>query len=421
MSSTFSVLQSTDEQALQLRVQDLWSQCLSDTREQGLYSQTDIDTYGAPAQMYYRSGTLFAVLPNEYLKQDFERIFLPELEAACQRQEDIAVNSVHVVVGSLPAVQTVIREQHSPIRFSTRGRTSESIREQIQEELYELERHRNFSVHPMLSKNEYPTLFTRFPIFVPGRASKQRAYLDRDNALRFETPWGEGRKYGPPLSIYDEDTLIALFSLRNTEVIGPPSDLPYPLPKGLITPGQDNVSVHLVYCMVSDIQGACGTSQGGRNNKIRLDSVRRLANTKIEFIETRDKSNISGTSIDLLHVAWGYFEDNAVLVIQFPPVVANLLKDAYTYVDLSLRKKLKTDVAKCLHRFLAGQPHKYSIFTKKLAHTIGYHGEYKKFMRDLRQGLKELERENWLSEWLIEGNGRGDPHKVTIVRRKRSA
>ena len=66
--------------------------------------------------------------------------------------------------------------------------------------------------------------------------------------------------------------------------------------------------------MLSDIQAVCDTSVGGRNNKLRLESVRRLAATKIEFNkETQDKVQFSGTTIDLVQVKWDAYEDNAIL------------------------------------------------------------------------------------------------------------
>lgn len=298
-----------------------------------------------------------------------------------------------------------------------RGRASAAVIEEAQLSLFQLEREGQFTKQPLAPQSEFPTFLTRIPIFVPARRGTQRQLLDEDNALPFATSWGQGRKHGPPLTIYDEDTLIAIGRLRQNLLVGRPRNMPVPVSEVYSRNRDENVRVHVLYCMLSDIQNVCGTSQGGKNNQLRLDSIKRLAATRIEFdTKASDKFVSAGTTVSLIDVAWQEYAENAILYIQFSPVMAAWYEQAYTYIDWNVRRKL-TDPGKAIHRFLAGQPKSYEIYAKKLKETIGYPRSYNKFMADLREGLRRLEGEGWLTSWVIEGNGRSHPHKLVIRRR----
>lgn len=301
-------------------------------------------------------------------------------------------------------------------RTGVRGRTSASVIEQAQLSLFKLEQQGRFTALALRPQSEFPTFLTRIPIFVPGRRTTQRRILDEENALPFSTPWGEGKKHGPPLTVYDEDTLIAIGRLRQNMLIGLPQHMPVPVSDLYKDQDKPDVHVHVLHCMLSDIQQICGTSLGGKNNKLRLDSIKRLGATVIEFDQrTSDKFIGKGTEIKLLDVAWQAYQENAILYIQFSPVMAAWFEKEYTYIDWNLRRKL-SDTGKAIHRFLAGQPKSYSIFTKKLMGTIGYPRAYKLFMHNLREDLKRLQEEGWIHSWEIEGNGRRVPHKLTLER-----
>ena len=311
-----------------------------------------------------------------------------------------------------PAPETVKAESKPR---SNRGRTGISIIEQSQLDLFRNEHAGRFERSILNPESEFPTFLTRLPIFVPARRSHQRELLDEENAMNFETSWGRGRKFGPPLTVYDEDTLIAIGKLRQNRLKGRGHNMPIPITE-VHRLNDNNVSVHLVHCMITDLQHVCNQSCGGRNIKMRMDSVRRLASTVIEVSpESHNKFIKSGTSFKLIDVAWQEFHENAVLLIQFHPVMAAWYENEYTYLDFGLRQKLP-DTGKALHRFWSSQPKHYEIGTLKLLRTIGYMREHKKFMVDLRSVLKQLEAEQWLSEYRIEGNGRTKPFKVVTSR-----
>jgi hypothetical protein len=140
--------------------------------------------------------------------------------------------------------------------------------------------------------------------------------------------------------------------------------------------------------MLLDIQDVYGASRGGKNDKMRMDSIKGLAATVIEFTaKTADRLTGKGTEIKLIDVAWQEYEENAIIYIQFTPVMAAWFEKEYTYIDWDLRRKL-TDTGKAVHRFLSSQGKEYEIYTKKLMATIGYLRGYKKFMADLRAAME---------------------------------
>ena len=390
-----------------------WEACLRTLQTE--LTEADFVTWIAPLSCHRRGDRLLVGAPNRYVRERLLRgMFTRMQELLAAENGDLEV-SLHV--GSSEAVARIARETSPPQRQGTRGRTSEAVVERAQLNLFDLERSGQFTAVTIHPQNEFPTLLTRIPIFVPGRARRQRERLDQDHSLPFRTSWGTGRKFGPPLTVYDEDTLMALGRLRHNMLIGNPAKMPYPVSRLYASEEDPDVHVHVVLCMLSDIQAMCGTSVGGRNNKLRLQSVRRLSATKIELNkETRDKVRFAGTTIDLVHVRWDVYEDNAILYVQFSPIMAHWLERAYTFIDWNLRRRLRTDVGKAVHRFLSSQPRKYQMFTRKLQTTIGHDGPYKYFMADLREALQQLQEAGWVREYTILGNGRKQPHKLVVDR-----
>jgi len=298
----------------------------------------------------------------------------------------------------------------------SRGRPRISVIDEAQLSLFKMEQKGKFTQVALDPQTEFPTFLTRLPIFVPGRRTKQLERLDEENALPFSTPWGKGRKHGPPLTVYDEDTLIAIGRLRQKRLTGRPHNMPMPVSEIYKENNKDDINVHVLHCMLSDIQAICGTQLGGKNNKLRLTSIKRLCATNIEFdTKTKDKFTGSGTTIKLIDVLWQEYHENAVLYLQFSPIMAAWFEKEYTFLNWDLRRKL-SDSGKAIHRFLSSQPKNYEIHTKKLLITIGYLREYRRFMICLRNDLEKLETEGWIKNWKITGNGRKTPHKLCLTR-----
>ena len=309
----------------------------------------------------------------------------------------------------------VVAKEKAEKGQQNRGRAGASLIEEAQLDLFEQEQKGRFAKIGVQAESEFPTFLTRLPLFRPAKRSNQREYLDEENAMPFSTPWGVGKKHGPPLTVYDEDTLIALGRLRQNCLIGKPHRLPLPVPDHYQTDGKD-VNVHVAQFMLSDVQKMCGTELSGQANRMRLNSIKRLAATVIEFDnKTADKYIGSGTSVKLVDVAWQYYEDNGLLYVQFTPVMASWFENEYTYIDWKVRQKL-SDTGKAVHRFLSGQPKKYQIFTKKLMSTIGYVRGHSRFIGDLRKVMEHLESSGWVDSWEIVGTGRSTPRKLMYTR-----
>jgi len=301
-------------------------------------------------------------------------------------------------------------------RQKNRGRAGTTLIEEAQLDLFEQELKGRFVKKGVKAESEYPTFLTRLPLFRPAKRSNQRDCLDQENAMPFVTPWGVGKKHGPPLTVYDEDTLIALGRLRQSCLIGNPHRLPLPVSDHYRTENKSDVNVHVAQFMLSDVQRMCGTELSGQTNRMRLDSIKRLAATVIEFDnKTADKYIATGTSVKLVDVAWQYYEDNGLLYVQFTPVMARWFEDEYTYIDWKVRQKL-SDTGKAVHRFLSGQPKTYQIFTKKLMITIGYVRTHARFIGDLRKAMGQLEEAGWIHSWEIVGTGRSTPRKLMYSR-----
>ena len=294
-----------------------------------------------------------------------------------------------------------------------RGRASNAIIQKAQLSLFDGERQGKFSKLPILPSSEFPTMLTRLPIFVPGRRSTQRRLIDKDNAMPFETPWGLGRKHGPPLTVHDEDTLLVLGMLRQDRLSGKGSKLPISVADMM---GQgDEVQVHVLFTTLSEIEARFGNAKNGQMFKHRLDSIKRLASTRIEFEMLSDKAVSRGTIVSLMDVAWDQWEKEALLYIQFSPVMAYWYENAYSYLDWNVRMSLP-DTGKAIHRFLSSQPKKYAIYAEKLRKTIGYPRGAKYFARDMRESLRRMKDLDWLAGYRIEGTGRARPHKLIVSR-----
>ena len=154
------------------------------------------------------------------------------------------------------------RVVESPREVSTQHVTIRKRLGEIDKGLERLEGEGYFVSYPVSPQNEFPTLLARLPIFRPSQRMRQKALLNRDNALEFSTPFGSGKRHGPPLTTRDEDTLIAVTRLRSKRLYGPPHQLPIPLTDSASL-RNENVGVHCVVCSVDQINKELGLTDGG--------------------------------------------------------------------------------------------------------------------------------------------------------------
>lgn len=275
-----------------------------------------------------------------------------------------------------------------------------------------------FASYPMSVSNEFPTLLTRLPIFRPSQRRKQQSIQDLDNAVPFDTPWGRGRRVGPPLTIRDEDTLIALMRLRDRVLCGPASELPATVRDFYARKQSGQTEVHRVVCTVNQINEELGLTDSGTNFKNTFESVKRLNLAKIELEQDTEggKSRVGG-AFDLIELRWLVYERHGLLDVIFKPMMAHWLKSAYTYVDWKTRMQL-TNLGKAIHRFLSGQRHHYSIELDKLARTVGYDGRREHMKKHMLAACQELVALGWLEEASVRGTGRKTPWILTVIRRR---
>ena len=286
----------------------------------------------------------------------------------------------------------------------------------LQEHLFSLERKGRIRIYPISAQREFPKLLTRIPIFMPGHRASQHKILDPDLALPFENAWAKGRKFGPPLSVYDEDTLIALSQMRQNSLTGEARKLPVPISELQFDPNQSDASVHTVICTAKDLEQKCRDARGGMARTLRVDSVRRLSAVKIEIVSDVGRGRTVGTTFDLINVLWERFEDDATFYVQFSPLMTTWLKTEFSYVDPEIRFNLKNDMSKALYRFLSGQRKEYAISVKKLMSVIGYSRAPRRFLGDVKLAAQLLVEIGFLSNYEVTGNGKGTEHILRTIR-----
>jgi len=106
-----------------------------------------------------------------------------------------------------------------------------------------------------------------------------------------------------------------------------------------------------------------------------------------------------------------------VLVIQVDPIVAGWLESSFSYLDLSIRKKLRGSFAKCLHRFLSTQVNRHKGFKRelsKIATTIGYAGRDRDIKSNFEKAINQLIVLDWLKSGEITGTGRKTPFELNV-------
>ncbi len=307
-------------------------------------------------------------------------------------------------------------------KASRRGVPSPKLVEEAERAFLMQEQLGLFTALPLRPSNEFPSLLARLPIFPAIARSRQQPLLDKDNALPFKTPFGRGRRHGPPVCIEDEDYLIALTRLRQKAVRGHGTKLPIPITSN---PGfadnEGNVQVHVVHCTIVQILEEMGldTNAGPGYQRV-VEALYRLRNVSIE-LETRKQEKYLGkvtrsTSFKLVDIDMATFESNGVVFAQFHPIVAKWLQHDATFLDWSVRRQLRGRNARALHRFLSSQPKDYENDLATIAEITGWEGEKRKLRSQVEAALKQMQALNWVDSWEFTGTGRRIPYRLIVHR-----
>lgn len=336
------------------------------------------------------------------------------VKAAQQRQTDAkrAMEEEGYTEEVVVAAAKELRKPRRKRRAAKSGMTSRTLCEIGQLDLLEREQRGDFSLYPLSPGAEYPLILTRAPIFLPTRRSVAASLHDSDGSIPFSTGWGEGRKYGPPLTVYDEDTLLALAGLRKARLEGDADRMPIPTKN--VIPFERQTRVHALYTTITEVEEFLKKPKGGSGHKRRLDSVHRLASVRIKFSQMSDRSvgpkglkkTVVVSLIDVQTVEEG---NDSFLYVQFPPEMACWLEESFAYIDMDIRRRL-SDNGKAIHKHLCGQK-TFNIFADTLRNVTASQLSKKNFMRELRTTMKLLHELGWC-DYEITGNGRSTKYKL---------
>lgn len=318
-------------------------------------------------------------------------------------------------------VKAIIKaeERFFPKKKKRRGVAALRLIEDAQLTLFEGERRGDYTQHPVTPGCEFPSIFTRVPIFSPTKIGTAKEMLDAEMAIHFDTGWGRGRKFGPPLTMYDEDTLLALGALRQRQLHGLGTKMPVSV-MNPFSPG-DITTVQVLYTTISEINRYLQISKNQEAYQRRLASIKRLGATRIEFTRIADRKLNSAiqaetTVTPIIDYLTQEMKREGCLYIQFPPVMVRWLQESYTYIDMDVRREM-SDTGKAIHKFVASQSN-INISAEKLKAVCGDPGSQKEFNRKMRASLKKLGALGVL-EYEISGNGRSMPLIVTGRRVKK--
>lgn len=272
------------------------------------------------------------------------------------------------------------------------------------------------------SESKYPTLFTHIPLFEPikdrSKAETRGWDPDKDADIYYADNI-QIRRFGPGLTIYDEDTLIAILQLAAQKSLkGTRSAISKALKDNSLSSDLEKIEeVYVGVVTAFKINEYLERGTGGDQLRHCQESIDRLAVTVLMIYS--DEHQQKGNTNFFKYVR--DFRDDGNVYIKIEPEMVRLLKE-YTRVDLTVRRHL-SDVGKSVHRFLSGQGLEHSIEVSALMSRIRYQGQLKEFNRALvgRKGeegqLDILVRCKWLDSWEISGTGRKSPFILHTKRR----
>ena len=279
--------------------------------------------------------------------------------------------------------------------------------------------------------NEFPTLFSRIPLFVPAQRNtarkKQNEKLENADYVELKSAWVDIGllKAGPPLTTYDEDTLMGLYRFRTKSLVARKSQLPSKkmLATSTVDPRSDDrkVTVHSGYFLVSqlesEIRGEQPPAKGWSGTVIsrRRESLKRLSATTLIAEKLFRHNTTQGANIPLITLNWIGDKSDACYYFEIDEPIVILLNEFRTYIDFAIRRQL-TPFGKALHRFLASQTSnkKFQVGLEKLMKAIGFEGRGAEAKRNTVEQLEKLKKVGFIKDGKVEGTGRSTPYKLVV-------
>lgn len=153
-----------------------------------------------------------------------------------------------------------------------------------------------------------------------------------------------------------------------------------------------------------------------------VDSLERLASTTLVLTLNKEDRYLGkceiGKPIKLVDIEWQLYSSDGIIYAQFSPIVTYWLESEFTYYNWETRKKLKSRLAKALHRYLSSQPKDFFKLNNlvDIATSIGYHGRQRELKSSFEKALNELKEVGFLIDFNIEGTGRAEPFRLYATR-----
>lgn len=322
-------------------------------------------------------------------------------------------------------------EKGEKVRRSRKG-SNRKISQEADNKLLEFTKQLNIKQFDLFPRKEYPTPFTRLPLFSPSQRKKAREAQNITTAdgdfIKLKSTWDKGGvfKSGPALTVFDEDTFIAMLYMRIMGLVGPSSNMPSKrmgARKKEVTTGFEtsDVLVHAGHFLVSDIEtfvmGKKPPANGwpGSNIKRRRDSIERLGATILKFTQPQGLDKYRGKQLQMITLDWLGDKADACYYFELHPALVSWLNDYKTYIDIGIRRQL-TPFGKALHRFLSSQSSN-ATYTKRwddVLEAIGYIGKLSEAKRKATGQLEKLVELNFITAGEITGNGRSSAYTLTV-------
>jgi hypothetical protein len=346
------------------------------------------------------------------------------LQMMLQRVEQLAKERAAASKANNSSPLAPTKKRTRPRAPASTGTPSPAVIAVANQKLERFVRQRGIEQFELFPSNEFPTPFTRLPLFPPVQRTTARKALTGDwVALHSRWDGGGVFKAGPGLTIYDEDTLIGLMTLRSQGLTGPADKLPIPAQTGALATylAPDNpVRVHALYCLISQLESAIqgrtpAGGWGGRAIQKRRDSLNRLAAITLRFEQPKGADGFQGKAIHLIYIEYLSTAEDSCYYVQFHPMVSQWLETYRTFIDLDLRRKL-TPLGKAMHRFLASQRSNkvYTVELSVMFQAIGANGELRDLKRSALAQLSRMQKEKFLVRSEITGTGRRSPWRLTV-------
>jgi len=307
------------------------------------------------------------------------------------------------------------------------GKSGHTIKRDAEKTLKEYADRVGIEQYDLFPGNEYPTYFTRLPLFPPLKRSTARnnqAEITRTkDFVKLTSRWDQGGVYksGPALTTEDEDTLIGILQLRSLGFKGNENLMPGKnINHSIHQISGKEIKVHATYCVISDlesfIKGKAPPKKGwgGATIKRRRESIERLAAQVLKFTKIKGHDDYVGKEFSLMEIDWVGDKRDACYYISLHPMMVSWLEGYRTYIDLNIRREL-TPFGKALHRFLSSQISK-SSWTKDfevILEAIGFKGRMNDAKKYTIAEIEKMKKLGFPMNVSISGNGRSDPFKLS--------